>query len=51
MHVTACAPGTYKVVDKLADTTDDSGCPQSTSASYTQQEGSDEFVLCLATYS
>ncbi len=51
VHVTACAPGTYKVIDKLGDTTDDSGCPQSTSVSYTQQQGSDEFVLCLVTYS
>ncbi|QMU78946.1 toxin-antitoxin system, toxin component [Streptacidiphilus sp. PB12-B1b] len=51
VSVVTCAPGTYKVIDKLGDTTDDSGCPQPTTVSYTQQESGDDFVLCLEPYS
>jgi hypothetical protein len=50
VHVATCGPGTYLVDQKLSGTTSDTNCPQSDPASYTQQEGSDEFVLCLKPY-
>lgn len=42
------ATGVYVVVSKLNGTTDDTGCPSTSTESYT--DSLDDFVLCLATY-
>lgn len=39
--------GALKVLEKLENTQLDTGCPDATEASYTQQRGSNQFVLCL----
>ena len=42
------ATGVYVVVSKLTGTTDDTGCPSTSTESYT--DDGDDFVLCLAGY-
>jgi hypothetical protein len=41
------AEAEYEIIDKLDDTTDDSGCSEEAEASYRYQQGSTKYVLCL----
>ncbi|MEZ0068453.1 hypothetical protein ABIA32_004478 [Streptacidiphilus sp. MAP12-20] len=50
LQIVTCATGTYQVLQKLANTTSDTGCSSDTTQSFTHTEIGNDFVLCLKAY-
>ncbi|WP_051943624.1 LppU/SCO3897 family protein [Streptacidiphilus rugosus] len=50
LEIVTCGSGTYQVMQKLTDTTSDTGCSSDTTQSFTHTEVGNDFVLCLKEY-